>query len=125
MIKYCWWNKSSATLLVLHLLARIYHKGCLCCWREDRCLLFTRRLSEGCTADYVLLVVDALLERGFFSKAQYDKNGILTSESIQGLSQSFAGPDRNGLLLWEYASELLGEYMPGAMPAVPAEAPWE
>ena len=32
--KYCWWNKSWATLLVLHLLARIYHKGCLCCWRE-------------------------------------------------------------------------------------------
>lgn len=68
---------------VLHLLARIYHKGCLCCWREDRCLLFTRRLSEGCTADYVQQVVDALLERGFFSKAQYEKNGILTSESIQ------------------------------------------
>lgn len=83
MIKYCWWNKSWATLLVLHLLARIYHKGCLCCWREDRCLLFTRRLSEGCTADYVQQVVDALLERGFFSKAQYEKNGILTSESIQ------------------------------------------
>ena len=51
--------------------------------REDRCLLFTRRLSEGCTADYVRQVVDALLERGFFSKAQYEKNGILTSESIQ------------------------------------------
>ena len=83
MIKYCWWNKSWATLLVLHLLVRIYHKGCLCCWREDRCLLFTRRLSEGCTADYVQQVVDALLERGFFSKAQYEKNGILTSESIQ------------------------------------------
>ena len=83
MIKYCWWNKSWATLLVLHLLARIYHKGCLCCWREDRCLLFTCRLSEGCTADYVQQVVDALLERGFFSKAQYEKNGILTSESIQ------------------------------------------
>lgn len=83
MIKYCWWSKSWATLLVLHLLARIYHKGCLCCWREDRCLLFTRRLSEGCTADYVQQVVDALLERGFFSKAQYEKNGILTSESIQ------------------------------------------
>ena len=83
MIKYCWWSKSWATLLVLHLLARIYHKGCLCCWREDRCLLFTRRLSEGCTADYVQQVVDALLERGFFSKAQYEKIGILTSESIQ------------------------------------------
>lgn len=58
-------------------------QGCLCCWREDRCLLFTRRLSEGCTADYVQQVVDALLERGFFSKAQYEKIGILTSESIQ------------------------------------------
>ena len=70
-------------MLVLHLLARIYHKGCLCCWREDRCLLFTRRLPEGCTADYVRQVVDALLERGFFSKTQYEKNGILTSGSIQ------------------------------------------
>ena len=70
-------------MLVLHLLARIYHKGCLCCWREDRCLLFTRRLPEGCTADYVQQVVDALLERGFFSKAQYEKIGILTSGSIQ------------------------------------------
>ncbi len=57
---------SRATLLVLHLLVRIYHKGCLCCWREDGCLLFTRRLSEGCTADYVQQVVDALLERGIF-----------------------------------------------------------
>lgn len=58
-------------------------QGCLCCWREDRCLLFTRRLPEGCTADYVQQVVDALLERGFFSKAQYEKIGILTSGSIQ------------------------------------------
>ena len=54
-----------------------------------------------------------------------NNNPGVTSESIQGLSQSFAGPDRNGLLLWEYASELLGEYMTGAMTAVPAEAPWE
>lgn len=52
-------------------------QGCLCCWREDRCLLFTRRLSEGCTADYVQQVVDALLERGFFSKAQYEKMEFL------------------------------------------------
>lgn len=73
MIKYCWWNKSWATLLVLHLLVRIYHKGCLCCWREDRCLLFTRRLSEGCTADYVQQVVDALLERGFLVKPNTKK----------------------------------------------------
>ncbi|MFR7466249.1 MAG: Lin1244/Lin1753 domain-containing protein [Phocaeicola vulgatus] len=58
-------------------MVRIYHKGCLCCWREDRCLLFTRRLSEGCTADYVQQVVDALLERGFFSKAQYEKMEFL------------------------------------------------
>ena len=40
-------------------------------------------MSEGCTADYVQQVVDALLERGFFSKAQYEKNGILTSESVE------------------------------------------
>ncbi len=39
---------------------------------------FTRRLPEGCTADYVQQVVDALLERGFFSKVQYEKFGILT-----------------------------------------------
>ena len=83
MIKYCWWNKSWATLLVLRLLARIYHKGYFCRWGKDECLLFTRRLPEGCTADYVQQVVDALLERGFFSKAQYEKIGILTSESIQ------------------------------------------
>lgn len=54
-----------------------------------------------------------------------NNNPGVTSESIQGLSQSFAGPERTGLLLWEYASELLGEYMTGAMAAVPAEAPWE
>ena len=83
MIKYCWWNKSWATLLVLHLLARIYHKGYFCRWGKDECLLFTRRLPEGCTADYVQQVVDALLERGFFSKVQYERFGILTSESIQ------------------------------------------
>ena len=71
-------------MLVLHLLARIYHKGYFCRWGKDECLLFTRRLPEGCTADYVQQVVDALLERGFFSKVQYEKFGILTSESIQG-----------------------------------------
>lgn len=43
---------------------------------------FTRRLSEGCTADYVQQVVDALLERGFLVKPN-TKIGILTSESIQ------------------------------------------
>lgn len=75
---------SRATLLVLRLLARIYRKGYFCRWGKDECLLFTRRLPEGCTADYVQQVVDALLERGFFSKLQYEKNGILTSESIQG-----------------------------------------
>lgn len=48
-------------------------QGCLCCWREDRCLLFTRRLSEGCTADYVQQVVDALLERGFLVKPNTKK----------------------------------------------------
>ena len=57
---------SRATLLVLRLLARIYHKGYFCRWGKDECLLFTRRLPEGCTADYVQQVVDALLERGFF-----------------------------------------------------------
>ena len=75
---------SRATLLVLRLLARIYHKGYFCRWGKDECLLFTRRLPEGCTADYVQQVVDALLERGFFSKVQYERFGILTSESIQG-----------------------------------------
>ena len=41
---------SRATLLVLRLLARIYHKGYFCRWGKDECLLFTRRLPEGCTA---------------------------------------------------------------------------
>ena len=47
---------SRATLLVLRLLARIYHKGYFCRWGKDECLLFTRRLygrlctaSGGCT----------------------------------------------------------------------------
>ena len=48
---------SRATLLVLRLLARIYHKGYFCRWGKDECLLFTRRLPEGCTADYVQQVV--------------------------------------------------------------------
>ena len=43
---------------------------------------FTRRLSEGCTADYVQQVVDALLERGFLVKPN-TKNWNFTSESIQ------------------------------------------
>lgn len=54
-----------------------------------------------------------------------NNNPGVTSESISGLSQSFASSDRTGLLLWEYANELLGEYMTGAIAAVPAEAPWE
>ena len=37
---------SRATLLVLRLLARIYHKGYFCRWGKDECLLFTRRLPE-------------------------------------------------------------------------------
>ena len=32
---------SRATLLVLRLLARIYHKGYFCRWGKDECLLFT------------------------------------------------------------------------------------
>ena len=67
-------------MLVLRLLARIY-KGYFAVVERIECHFY--RLPEGCTADYVQQVVDALLERGFFSKAQYEKNGILTSESIQ------------------------------------------
>ena len=59
-----------------------------------------------------------------YFELMYNNPGV-TSESIQGLSQSFTGAERTGILLWEYASELLGEYMAGAMVAVPTEAPWE
>lgn len=54
-----------------------------------------------------------------------NNNPGVTSESISGMSQSFASSDRIGLFLWEYASELLGEYMTGAVKAVPTEALWE
>ena len=49
----------------------------------------------------------------------------IASESISGLSQSYTDSSRSGLLLWQYAQELLGEYMCGSMRAVPAEELWQ
>lgn len=47
----------------------------------------------------------------------------IASESIQGLSQSFA-TNGKGLLLYEYARSLLGEYMPSQVVAVQTKGLW-
>ena len=74
---------SRATLLAIKLLSKIYHKGFYYKWGKDECLLFTRKLPADYTAEFVQSVVDALVERGFFHKEYYEKQGVLTSESIQ------------------------------------------
>ena len=74
---------SRATLLAIKLLGKIYHKGFYYKWGKDECLLFTRKLPADYTAEFVQSVVDALVERGFFHKEYYEKQGVLTSESIQ------------------------------------------
>ena len=103
---------SRATLLVLRLLARIYHKGYFCRWGKDECLLFTRRLPEGCTADYVQQVVDALLERGFFSKVQYEKFGIeeLQREKLGDLVKLKLGTTKDAKIVFGDMKNLLGAY---------------
>ena len=74
---------SKATLLAIKLLSKIYHKGFYYKWGKDECLLFTRKLPADYTAEFVQCVVDALVERGFFHKEYYERQGVLTSESIQ------------------------------------------
>lgn len=52
-------------------------------------------------------------------------NPGVTSESISGLSQSFASSGDTGLILWGLAKELFGDDMPGGMRGVPAASAWE
>ena len=45
------------------------------------------------------------------------------SESIEGLSQSFSNEDK-GVLIWQYAEELLGKWLKSKVRFVTAEKRW-
>lgn len=76
MIKYCWWNKSWATLLVLHLLVRIYHKDVFAVGERIGVCFYSqivrRMYGRLCTASSGCTVGTWI-----FSKAQYEKMEFL------------------------------------------------
>lgn len=47
----------------------------------------------------------------------------VASESIEGLSLSFDGSDKNALL-WQYAEELLSPYLKSRIRFIPAQSKW-
>lgn len=47
----------------------------------------------------------------------------VTSESIEGLSQSYDTTDKNALI-WQFAQELLSEYLVSSVKAVPYKKIW-
>lgn len=53
------------------------------------------------------------------------KNSTVVSESIGGMSQSFSTGDKAGLLLRQYAEELLGEWYSGGAVFIPAVKRYE
>lgn len=48
----------------------------------------------------------------------------VSSESIEGLSQSFNSTDKNALI-WQLAEELLSDYLKSRVKFIPAQRRWE
>lgn len=74
---------SRAALLAIKLISKIYSENYFYRWGEDELMLFTHKLGADYTLEYVREVVEALVTRGFFDKACYEKQGVLTSAAIQ------------------------------------------
>lgn len=82
-----------AFAIIIKLLQKIYgENGYYCVWNEEVGLLFAqengmvRSQKEGAGYSQVSLLNEIVLcctRRGVFSRLQYEKNGILTSEKIQ------------------------------------------
>lgn len=74
-----------AFAIIIKLFQKIYGgNGYYCDWNEEVCLLFIQ--ENGLGGKYVSSINEIVLccmRRGVFSKAQYEKNHILTSEKIQ------------------------------------------
>ncbi|MCH4182967.1 MAG: DUF4373 domain-containing protein [Prevotella sp.] len=64
------------------LLQRIYGmEGYYCIWNSDICTLFARDASVN--GVFVSRVIEYCLDSGLFDRTQFERNGILTSSSIQ------------------------------------------
>lgn len=67
--------------IIVKLLAEVYRHGYFKTWSERDLLVFAGK--KGIPAEDVRGVVETALEGGFFSREQYEINGILTSAGIQ------------------------------------------
>lgn len=87
-------------------------------------------LSENTTLPIDLKEVTALEALPFAAKlfiSKYDEivsaSSVVSSESIEGLSQSFNQTDK-GALLWQAAEQLLSSYLKGQVRFVSASKRW-
>ena len=65
------------------LLCKIYTDGYYIKWGKEQCMIFTRKLGPEYDTDTVEEIVKLLVEKDFFDKESYEKQGILTSVEIQ------------------------------------------
>ena len=70
-------------LVCIKLLCRIYRNGYFLPWDDDAALLFAKRAGINVDINLINGVINELFARNFFSKAHFEKHGILTSNGIQ------------------------------------------
>jgi len=70
-------------LVAVKLLTWIYRNGYYIDWNDEMAVIFSSRAFREMKSDFVISVVDELIERRFFNRKKYKNYGILTSEGIQ------------------------------------------
>lgn len=83
-------------------------------WLEDNTTVDTKAIEDFPSCVKLFLVK--------FYELQKAPTGV-TSESIEGLSQSFSNADKNDLVM-QYAEELLGKYLVSKVRFVQASPKW-
>ncbi|WP_195341747.1 MULTISPECIES: DUF4373 domain-containing protein [Bacteroides] len=69
--------------IVLKLMCKIYKEGYYIRWDEEQCLIFANKAGREVQAEEVQGIIEILFTKGILDRNSYQKNGILTSESIQ------------------------------------------
>lgn len=68
---------------LIKILCKIYKEGYFIPWDEEQCEIFAYRLGREYTKEDVTNMITLLLDKGFFDKASYENDHILTSIDIQ------------------------------------------
>jgi len=72
-----------AEIVIVRLLQKIYRNSYYTKWNDDDAVLLSARVNKVVDEEYILTVVQELIDRNFFNAKMYKKHKILTSKKIQ------------------------------------------